>query len=381
MWMFGVKERINRATTIFANYTALCEKTGKKLVDENGNVYNDILIKARDASDLAHGVYGKESRPYHMRGEHIGARILQMTYVFQTFVHNYLQEMLRLGLVKKQYGAAVYMALSGGLLGGIGATVPMFILKIIFSMFGGDDPEEDIIQALGGSDLVRYGLPGLAGISLKGSLAINFDMPETTFDLLGAPGSVVADVYEGTKNLTQGFYQEGFEKIAPTAIGNLSRGLRESTEGVTTRNGKPVFWGSERLKGDTVDMILRWLSFSPSGITKKREIQWHDYKIKAKYKERKALLYKRLRQFYMDSPNQRDPAVLAEIIADMNDFNEEIKAKNAEKLVPLITDRSRKQSLRLIETEIKHKNFSYRTHYKKPYSPKNQAEWRYKYAG
>ena len=387
MWMFGVTERINRATTIFANYTALCEKTGKKLVDKNGNVHDDILTKAKDTSDLAHGVYGKEARPYHMRGEHIGARILQMTYVFQTFVHNYLQEMLRLGLVKKQYGAAAYMALSGGLFGGIGATIPMFILKIIFSMFGGDDPEEDIIQALGGSDLVRYGLPGLAGISLKGSLAINFDMPETTFDLLGAPGSVVADVYEGTKNLTQGFYQEGFEKIAPTAIGNLSRGLRESTEGVTTRNGKPVFWGSERLKGDTADMILRWLSFSPSGITEKREIQWHDYKIKSKYRERKALLYKRLRQFYMDSPNQRDPAVLAEIIADMNDFNEEIKAKNAEKLVPLITDRSRKQSLRLIGTEkgkhksaIKHKNFSYRTHYEKLYSPKNPKEWRYKYA-
>lgn len=352
MAMFGFTEKINRATTIAGNYMALCEKNNISLTDQNGSLNEAFLIKARDVSDLAHGVYEKGNRPYHMRGEHIGARILQMTYVFQTFTHNYLQEMIRLGLVKREYAAATYMALSGGLLGGVGATIPIAIAKAIFNLFGGDDPEEKIIewaeQAFGGGDLVRYGLPGLVGVSLKGSLTTRFEVPETTLEWFGAPGNVVADIYQGTKNLTKGFYQEGLEQIAPVAIGNISRGIRESTEGVTTKYGSPVFFGDDQIKGDTYDMMLRWMSFNPTNISSKREIQWNEYKIQNKYKEKKSDLYKRYKQFYSEHPLRRNPNDLSEIMADMRDFNKEIENKKISRLISPFTDKSRKQSLRLL---------------------------------
>jgi len=353
MWMFGVTEKINRATTIGANYMALCKKNNVRLRDTSGKLNEKLLLKARNASDVAHGVYEKGNRPYHMRGEHIGARVLQMAYVFQTFTHNYLQEMIRLGLVKKQYGAAAYMALSGGVIGGLGATVPIGIAKAIAALFDADDPEEEMIKwaedAFGGGKLARYGLPGLLGISLKGSLATRFDVPETTLDWFGAPGNVVADIWDGTKNLTKGFYREGFEQIAPVAARNISRGLRESKEGVTTRSGSPVFFGKDRLKGNSYDMVLRWLSFNPTGISEKREIQWNEYKTMGRYKEKRSELYKRYKRFYSKPPGKRNTKDKVDILADIRDFNIEVKRKKISRIVRPITKRSIKQSMRSLK--------------------------------
>jgi len=353
MWMFGVTEKINRATSVAAGYMALCKTHNVKLQDSSGKLHEKFLLKARNASDVAHGVYGKENRPYHMRGDHVGARVLQMTYVFQTFTHNYLQEMARLGLVKKQYGAAAYMAVSGGVLGGLGATVPIGIAKAIAALFDTDDPEEEMIKwaddAFGGGKLARYGLPGLLGVSLKGSLAMRVGIPGTFVDIFGAPGNVVADIWSGTKNITKGFYREGLEQIAPVAVSNISRGLRESGEGVTTQKGSPVFFGDERLKGNTYDMMLRWLSFNPTGISEKREIQWNEYKVMNRYKERRSELYKRYKRFYFKPPGKRNVEDIINITADIRDFNTEVKRKKISRIVRPITKRSIKQSMRSLK--------------------------------
>lgn len=345
MWVFGKTEEMNRASTIAGAYFAM-KKANKGKWDKAA-----MLEKAKDISDHGHGVYGKENRPYHMRGDNIGARTLQTTYVFSTFIHNYLQEMYRLGWDKKQGKAALYMALSPAMFG-VGSTVPMGLAKAIASAFGQDDPEEEMIRVaeelFGAGDFARFGITSIGGhgVSLKGSLATRFGPPDTFLSIFGAPGSVLADVWEGGKNITKGYYREGFEKMAPAAFANISKGLRESGEGVTTRSGNPVYFGKEQLKGDTLDMILRFLSFNPTGIAKAKEIQWNEYKVIDRYKRHKADLYKRMRKLYMDPPEERDRAGFVELYADMRDFNTEVRDKGIQRLVSPINRLSIRAALR-----------------------------------
>ena len=211
---------------------------------------------------------------------------------------------------------------------------------------GGDDPEEKLIQlaeeSFGMGDIVRNGIMGIGehGVNLRGSLFTRFGTPDTFMDIFGAPGSVVGDIWEGGKNITKGFYREGFEKIAPAGIANISKGIRESTEGVTTRSGTPVYWGKKQVKGDSIDMVLRMLSFNPTGLSTKKEIQWNEYKIQSKYREAKTELYKRLKRFYRKPPSKRNRKDLVEIKSDIRDFNQEIRMKKIDRYVPLITEKS-----------------------------------------
>ncbi len=343
MFMFGVTEKMNRAATIAGTYLAMKKaNNGKKVWNHDA-----MMEKAKDISDKAHGVYEKSNRPFHMRGQNIGARTLQMAYVFQTFQHNYIQEIVRLGVDKKQAKAALYMLLSPVVFGA-GATLPMGLAKLISKLLDWDDPDEGLAQFMeknlgpGAGNLSRYGITGIGGhgVSLKGSLAFRFGAPGSFVDIFGAPGSVVSDIWEGGKNVVKGHYQEGFEKLAPAALGNVSRGIRESASGVTTRSGSPVFFGDEPLKGDTIDTILRVLSFNPTHVAKKRDIQWNEYQVQTRFKNRKTEIYKRLRLFYSQPPGKRSRHERIKIESDIRDFNNEVREKEISRYVPLITGQS-----------------------------------------
>lgn len=345
MWIFGKTEEINRAATIAATYFAM-KKSHKGKWDHSA-----MMEKAKDISDKAHGVYSKANKPYQMRGGNLAGLTLSAGYVFHTFEHNYLQEMYRLGFDKKQRKAALYMAFSPAIFG-IGATVPVGIAKAIASALGTDDPEEELIklaeEMFGAGDIARNGIMGLGdhGVNLRGSLATRFGKPDSFMDIFGAPGSVLGDWWEGGKNITKGYYQDGFEKFAPAAFSNISKGVREGTEGVTTRSGSPVYFGKDQMKGDTIDTILRVMSFNPTGISKAKEIKWNEYKIIGRYKDKKADLYKRLRRLYMRPPGERNRSAFIDLYADMRDFNTEIKNKGITRIVRPITAKSRKSALR-----------------------------------
>ncbi|MCP3940932.1 MAG: PLxRFG domain-containing protein, partial [Desulfobacteraceae bacterium] len=345
MWLFGKAEELNRASTIAATYFSMKEKN-------QGSWDHDAMMeKAKDISDKAHGDYSKANRPFQMRGGNLAGQVLQASYVFHTFEHNYLQEMYRLGWDKKQYKAAAYMAFSPAIFG-IGATLPIGIAKALSSVFGGGDPEEELIKlaesSFGMGDVARNGIMGIGdhGVDLKGSLATRFGVPNAFADIFGAPGSVVADWWEGGKNITKGHYQEGFEKILPAAVGNVLKGYRESTSGVTTRSGSPVFWGKEQIKGDSIDMILRMLSFNPTNISKKKEIQWSEYRTQARYRAKKSEIIKKFKSQMNIAIDKRNRHDILKIKADIRDFNAEIKNKKLTRFGLLITDKSLKDAKR-----------------------------------
>jgi len=124
MYMFGATERANRAMTIFAAY--------KEVVANSSLRGQEALEKAKHISDRAHGIYGKETIPSWVRGS---ANPLRLTYTFQKFSHNYMLNMLEMGL-KGDRKQAAYMLLSPVLMGGAGATLATPIIAMIAKGMG-----------------------------------------------------------------------------------------------------------------------------------------------------------------------------------------------------------------------------------------------------
>lgn len=84
------------------------------------------------------------------------------------------------------------------------------------------------------------------------------DVPTNMVELLGAPGSVLSDIYQGGEShqRQKGNAWKGTEKILPRAGGSVMQAIREKTERVTTKHEAPGFFGREQLKGDGVDTLI-----------------------------------------------------------------------------------------------------------------------------
>jgi hypothetical protein len=219
----------------------------------------------------------------------------------------------------------------------------------------GDDPEEEMYKWLssnfgeGAENWVRFGIAGIGGrgVSLKGSLAIGvMDVPTTPKDFLGAPGSIVADIYRGGINITKGDYVKGLEKLLPLqAAGSMVRSVREYTQGVTTKRGAPVFYGNRQLQPDLIDSVLRFAAFNPANIAGKREKQWKEKRIAQKYKDRKHDIYSKMIRFYTLPLEKRTKAKWIDIQFEIMEFNATIRDRGLFRLVPPITEKSIKASL------------------------------------
>ena len=110
--------------------------------------------------------------------------------------------------------------------------------------------------------------------------------------------------------------------MLPTGMGNLIRAYRESTEGLTTRSNRPIFYGVEPVKPDYTETFLRAISFYPARIAKIREQQYKEYRTEQKYREKRSDIYARIRKFYLSG--RGDPSKWLDILAEIEAYNEKI---------------------------------------------------------
>jgi len=341
MLMFGAAEKVNRATTIFAAFKAV-ESQAKK---ENKNMsFDEIMNKAHAISNDAHGVYGKETIPTWARGS---ANPLKLAYTFQKFSHNYMLNLIEIGFKKKDLRSAAYMLLSPAIMGGAGATLATPVIATIAGALGlgGDDPEEEFYTwaektfGKGGATLARQGIPGLAGVSFKGSLQVNNPVPMRLSELFGAPQSVITDVIKSGKHLASGEYYKSFESFMPTAFGNMSKAVRESREGVTTGSYGQVFYGSKPLKANGWDAFVRFISFNPARLSGIREKQWNEKQVKAKYQKRRSKINHKFSKAYIQYHGKVPGWKLAELLKEVNYYNDLVRGSGRTDIGP-ITGRS-----------------------------------------
>jgi len=279
----------------------------------------------------------------------LGVQVLRSGYVFQTFAHTYLLTMMDLGLSKKQYKAMCYMLFSPAFIAGAGAvSIPFFsqIVAMIGAAFGIDDPEEDVYQTVfdtfgpTAEAFARHGVVGaLGGVSLKGSMQLGHGgFPTTIVELLGAPGAVGLDIFEGGRLISRGDTAKGLERILPTAIGNMSRAIREYGEGVTTYGNAPLFFGDTQVAPDMTDAILRFVSFNPASMARISEIQRHERLVRDTYEDMRRDIYAAARRIYLVPREERDQSAIAGLISEINRYNKKVIARKANE--PAITSKS-----------------------------------------
>lgn len=348
---FGATEQLNRVSTILATYIGIKQRTPARRFN-----HQEALQLAKKVSDRAHGVYGKVSYPYLARGSNLAAQIGRCFMVFKKFSHTYLQTMYDLGFTHKNRKALLYMMVSPAVIAGAGASVVWPVLMGALRMLlDADDPEEDIYNWLeqnfgaGASNFVRYGVPGIPehGISLKGSLQIGItDLPTSLADILGAPGSLMGDIWYGGENILKGNVSKGLERLLPRALGAPLQALREATEGVTTKSNAPVFYGTEQIRANTMDAICRALSFNPTQIAKKRDILWSDRQVAEKYAAMRTDIYAKVKKFYLRPVEERSKADWIDIAGEIKAYNDRVQKNGLSGIVPFIGRQSLKTAIR-----------------------------------
>ena len=343
MTPFKITEEFNRGTTLLAAY--------KGIMSENpGMSKEDALSKAKTVSDRAHGIYGVENQPALLRKGR-GLRAASAMYIFQTFMHNYMTTLSYM-IGRRQAAAFTYMILSPMIFGGAASSLALPVVQMMFRAMGEDDPEEKIYQVAegmfgeSGGDIARYGLPGLAGVSLKGSLAPGLPDFKEPLDVLGPIGGMMRNIYQGGVNITQGNYLKGVEKITPLAMGNIAKAYRETSEGITTRAGDQVFFGNEQVQGDLGTGIMRAAGLNPTKIAKPREIQWNETKLKRQYAEKKRRIYSRIVRYHAQPVSKKSFHEWQDIMTDIKEFNARVKSNGLGRVVPKITAKTIKSRVR-----------------------------------
>lgn len=326
MYLFGASEKWNRGTTMLAAY---------RLARRNGLDHASAAEKAKDASDKAHGVYGKSTMPMWAQGTNPAAKIGQMMYVYSKFGHNYLQMLYDLGFKRHNIKSAMFAFLSPLVLAG-GAALPFkdtifaFAGVILRSLFGEDkDPEKwvwDIIRQHLGEDaerIGRHGLTGAAGVDISGSLSIGVGIPKNMIELTGAIGGVAVELKEAAENIGRGRYVKAVEHVLPSGGANIVRAFRESAEGVSTRSNRRVWDTSGKPYQPSVgESIARAAGFRSTDQAVVSERTWEGHREQARYNDARNALYERYRAWLLGG---RDPEEHKAITKKVREYNNGIK--------------------------------------------------------
>ncbi|HOI95559.1 MAG TPA: PLxRFG domain-containing protein [Syntrophobacter fumaroxidans] len=346
MWMFRKSEEWIRGSTMLAGY---------RLARERGLSHEDAVDAAMNASNKAHGIYGKATMPIWAMGSNPAAKIGQMGYTYAKFAHNYLQTLHDLGANKRNVKAFIFALLSPAVLAGSSAMVAAPILleigKAMMRAVGDDrDPEKmvyDVIREnLGGEAerFARFGLLGAAGIDLSGSLAVGMQTPRTLLDLTGAFGGVVEDIGRAGHYLATGQPGRAAERAAPVVMGNFLRAMRE-LNGATTSDGNRV-WDEEGKPyiptgGETAGRVLGFKSGRRATVeARERESR----REQAKFSDRRKNIYEEYRAYLSDP--ERDPEMLRDVLDKVERYNAFLLEHGMRRIVPLISRDSMRDQVR-----------------------------------
>jgi hypothetical protein len=91
--------------------------------------------------------------------------------------------------------------------------------------------------------LMRYGLPGMAGVDLSGSVSLNMlDMGNDNPLMMaaGAPGKVLENLGKAGEFYQRGDNYRALETVAPMFAKYPMQAYREHTEGMTTKRGQAL---------------------------------------------------------------------------------------------------------------------------------------------
>jgi hypothetical protein len=348
MYLFGKSEKWNRGTTMLAAY---------RLARKQGMNHAAAAEAAKEASDKAHGVYGKSTMPMWAQGTNPAAKLGQMFYVYQKFGHNYLQMLYDMGLKKHNIKGAMFAFLSPLVLAG-GAALPfkdaIFSAAgvILSALFGEDrDPEkwvwDEIRKHLGpeAEKIGRHGLTGAMGVDISSSLSAGVGIPKNFIDLTGAIGGVATEIKEAGDSIRNKQYGKAAEHLLPTGFANPIRAIRESSQGVTTRTNRPV-WDEKgrQYKPGAGATAARAIGFRSTDQAVLSERTWEGHRQQADFADKRNAIYERYRAWMM---GKRDREEYKEIVKEVQDYNRKIREHRIPGVSPITSQSLQNQARRM----------------------------------
>lgn len=283
-------EAINRVTTAMAAYRLELAKTGDKAM---------ALAYAEEIVAGTHGDYSSVNAPraFNTTGGKIALQFRKFQLVQLTMMGKLLQTSLQ-GATPGERAAAFqafsfllgHTAVMAGIAGLPGFAAIAFALKQLAKAFGDDDEpydlENELTKAFGNDDVARMlmrGAPTLANMNVSEMVGMGNALsvlPYTDTDftregfnaaatgvLLGATGGLMAKEMDAIGLMLKGDYYRGLQLSLPSGLGNVIKAWRESTEGVTRRNGDVLVSPEEVTLWETTQKAL---SFNPESSARRQ---------------------------------------------------------------------------------------------------------------
>ena len=330
-----------------------------RVARERGMSHNQAAEVAKEASDKAHGVYGKATMPMWAQGNNPAAKVGQMMYVYGKFSHNYLQMLYDMGLKKHNIKGAMFAFLSPLVLAG-GAALPfkdaLFgIAGVILGALGEDkDPEKWVWDTIrkhlgpGAEQIGRHGLTGAMGVDISGSLSIGVGVPKNFIDLSGAIGGAANEIIEAGESIRNKQYGKAAEHLLPTGLANPLRAAREAKEGVSTRNNRRVWDEKGRpYVPETGATAARVFGFRSAKQAVLSERTWEGHRQQADFSKKRDSIYEQYRAWLLGG---RDREEYKEIVRAVQDYNRKIKGVPG---VSPITSKSLRDQVRRMQRPSK----------------------------
>jgi len=354
MKMFGATEQLNRLSTLLAGY---------RLARGAGFSHTEAVDRAQLASDRAHGVYGREALPEAAWGTNAGARAVQLLYVYKKYTHNTVQ-LLADVWGKKDARAFMHLLIAPTIIGGASAGVGGYgwlLAKGVLSALYDDDrdPKERFmawVRDVLGKDaesMARFGVFGLAGVDISGSMNTSFDVPSDGWGWLGAPGGVGKDFFgkQGVAHyLATGQPGKALEKALPTGISKPFQAVRESEQGITDAKGNRMLDEQGKPYMPTPEEVTaKSLGFRPAREARVRDMRSAAIAEERTFQDRRTSIFEAYRAY---TNGGRSPEGLASVIEKVQKFNADVDKMDRPNISP-ITQRSLESQLVRMESPSK----------------------------
>lgn len=295
----------------------------------------DMAMKnAEDLVNDAHFLYGKPNLPNLFTRKGLG-KWARTFYVFRAYEHNYVQMLadLMVGRGKEGKILAVKSLTYLMALGGVPALPFFMAFAKVLGAISGDDPEQEILRSLQKLEapefvgtMVSDGLPGLMGVTFRGSLQVGAyqNLDELLF---GVAGSTARDVYQGTVAISHGDFDTFMRKILPTVIANPYKAVQGKRHGVLSTYGTPLrenLYGAQ-IKYTDGEFLAKLLSFNPSREAKAYRLKHVQLVEKEYWNSRRQNILTKFKKGIRTS----DRAYLMAAIQDIIDYERDLAEKGA----------------------------------------------------
>lgn len=329
-------EVLNRRTTILAAYRTFIGQ---------GLPAHKALEQALHVNSLVNIDMGRHNLPRFARTNAAGRTV----YALQSYgqhILNFIYHRSTSGKGRDQKAVLRFLFVMG-LLGGLPAAVPgSDELDKLMRTWWGYSPKlalrgwlksfareyGSLGEALLGFVLQVYnhGLPGaVLGISLTGAIQLRLPVVTAAISgedlsraVTGAVGGLGTKAMKAAEQAGRGDLTRALETAAPTAIANVMSGMRQTSDGVRTVHGKPVFYKGKPLTMTPAEGAIRMLGMQPARTADVGETRGVERSLSAEWNQRRK--------------DALDQYRFGGGMAPIREFNEELRESQADGLIPPI---------------------------------------------